>query len=133
MKLSDIFESSRSFGIGGVRKDDLNQFLTQTILDTMDGMSSPPSSKRWVLSMSKRLTGTAIPNLFHIRNVVNGKKKYLNRKLMQYMAPMVGSAVKATINDHPELEDSEVNSEEYIVNFINALVDKHHEFKRIIS
>jgi len=131
MKLSDLNEAG-DFGMEGVRKDELNQFLTQNILNTMARMSISDSSNQFVLSMSKRLTGTLIDKMFYIRNVFGGKKKYLDRKLMKVMAPAVASAVKAATVDHPELQDSAVNSEEYVTNFIKEIVDNHHQFKRII-
>lgn len=127
MKLYELF------GITGVRKHALNVFLTQSLGNTLDGMAADLDTKRWVLSLSKRLTGTLIPNLFHIRNVVAGREKYLNQKLTKYVAPHVRSAVKSATVDHPELKDSVMDSEEFVVNFIEELTNNKEQFKQTIS
>lgn len=132
MKLSELYEGG-DFGINGIRKDALNKFLVQTIISTMATMSIPHPSNQWVLSLSKRLTGTLIPNLFHIRNVIGGREKYTEQKLMKYMAPYVKTAIDATAHDHPEVQDSEVMTDEYVVNFIKEIIKSKEQFKQTIN
>lgn len=132
MKLIDILEDS-NFGLSGIRKNELNKFLQLGITETLSGMDALGLTKGWLFSISKRMTGSLIDNMFHIRNVVNGKEKYLHRKLMHYMAPIIQSGVKSVSFDHPELKDSLLNSEEFVRNFIDWVVENIEAFKQVIN
>ena len=52
---------------------------------------------------------------------------------MVYVAPSVRSGVKSVTNDHTELKDSLLDSEEFAENFIEWIVDNVESFKQIIG
>jgi len=127
MKLSELFEDS-TFGISGVRKNDLNHFLGRAISGTLKDMEAPSDVRRLSRSIAKRMTGTLIPNLYHIRNAVIGKNKLLRRRLNKYMVPYIKSTLRASITDHPELKA--LDAEEFIPAFIDEIINNRTEFKQ---
>ena len=133
MKLYELYED-KNFGITGERKNQLNMLLTKSIQGVLKDMDDVPQGHRYSGSISKRLTGILIPNIYHIRNVILGKAKYLKRKLTKYMTPYIKSAIKAAINDHPDLKN--IYSGEFIENFIDTLIsniiDNKAKFKQAL-